>query len=219
MHVLVIGATGGVGQLLVELVLRESHTVVIYARTPSKLPEALTSNPSVTVVKGELTDREALKGALSGVHAVVSALGPSTKKGPLHPSGTPLAKAYALLLGVMHEQGVKRIILLGTASMKDPHDKFNLEFWVLVNGVALFAHSAYKDVVAIGETIRADNEVLWTIGRVPILNDKQDETFVAGYVGDGHTKPWLSRRAFAAFVAGELSRNEWVRKQPLISAP
>ena len=160
MHVLVLGATGGVGDcvalfflryadplaglLLIEYLLRDSHTVVVYARTPSKLPENITSNPSVTVVKGELTDKEALKGALAGVHAIVSALGPSVKKGPLHPAGTPLAKAYALLLEVMREMGVKRLILLGTSSMKDPHDKFNLQFWVLVNGVALFARNAYK---------------------------------------------------------------------------
>jgi putative NADH-flavin reductase len=124
--------------------LRESHTVVIYARTPSKLPESITSNPRVTVVKGELSDREALKTALTGVDAVISALGPAVKSGPLHPAGTPLAKAYALILEVMRELSVRRIILLGTASMKDPNDKFSLEFWTLVNGVALFAHNAYK---------------------------------------------------------------------------
>ncbi|KAF8488907.1 NAD-P-binding protein [Gautieria morchelliformis] len=200
MHVLVLGATGEVGLLLIEYMLRDSHTVVIYARTPSKLPDRLTSNPSVTVVKGELNERDALKSSLTGVHAVVSALGPSVKKGPLHPAGTPIAKGYALLLEVMREMGIKRLILLGTASMKDPHDKFDLQFWVLVNGVALFAHNAYKDVVAIGETVRADKEVMWTIGRVPLLTDKQKDNFNAGYIGDHRTTAWLPRRAFAAFL-------------------
>ena len=252
MRVLIIGATGGVGTYssslsvvsidlnpisglqLIDYMLRESHTVVIYARTPSKLPESITSNPSVKVVKGELGDREALKGALTGVDAVLSALGPSVKKGPLHPSGTPLAKAYVLILEVMKEVNVKRLILLGTASMKDPNDKFNLEFWVLVNGVAAFAHNAYKvnindissilltasqDVVAIGETVRADHDILWTIVRVPILTDKDEDRFVAGYVGDKKTKAWLPRKGFAAFVAQELKSNEWVQKQPLLSTP
>jgi len=219
MHVLIIGATGSVGIQLIEYALRDSHTVVVYARTPSKLPESITSNPSVTVVKGELGDKEALKGALAGVHAVLSALGPSVKRGPLHPSGTPLAKAYMLLLEVMHEASVRRLILLGTTSMKDDHDKFDLEFWVLVNGVAVFARNAYKDVVAIGETVRADQEILWTIARVPILTDKENEEFVAGYVGDHRTKAWLTRKAFAAFVVQELVKNEWIRKQPLISSP
>ena len=157
-----MGATGGVGECnihldsllfshkrllgiqLIEYALGYSHNVVVYARSPSKLPEHIMSNSLVTVVKGELEDKETLKGALTGVEAVLSALGPSVKKGPLHPSGTPLAKAYVVLLELMREVGVKRIILLGTTSMKDDYDKFNLEFWMLINGVHLFARNAYK---------------------------------------------------------------------------
>jgi len=185
MHVLVLGGTGSVGIQLIDCALQDNaHTVTIYARTPSKLPERITSNPAVNVVKGELADRASLKEALTGVHAVISALGPAVKKGPLHPSGTPLAKAYALLLEVMREVNVKRLILLGTTSMKDPNDKFDVHFWVLVNGVAVFAHNAYKDVVAIGETVRGDPDVLYTIARVPILTNKETEDYVAGYVGD-----------------------------------
>jgi hypothetical protein len=74
-------------------------------------------------------------------------------------------------------------------------------------------------VVAIGETVRADPDALWTIGRVPILTDKMDDRFIAGYVGDKHTKAWLPRRSFGAFVTEELSKNLWIRKQPLISSP
>jgi len=220
MRVLVLGGTGAIGQLLIEELLTHSHAVVIYARSPQKLPESIIGNPNVSVVKGELMDSVALSQALSsGVHAVVSALGPAVKSGPLHPSGTPLAKAYALLISLMNKHSVKRLIALGTASNKDEHDKFNLEFWVLVNGVATFAHSAYKDVVAIGNTIRADEELIWTIARVPVLTDGKGKEFVAGYVGDGKTRPWLHRNGFAAFVVQELSLNEWARKAPLISVP
>ena len=73
-------------------------------------------------------------------------------------------------------------------------------------------------MVAIGETVRADTEVMWTIGRVPLLTDKLEEKFVAGYVGDGQTTAWLPRRAFAEFVVEELSKNEWIQKQPLVSS-
>lgn len=75
-----------------------------------------------------------------------------------------------------------------------------------------------QDVVAIGETVRADTEAMWTIGRVPLLTDKLEDKFMAGYIGDGKTTAWLPRRAFALFVAEELSKNEWIRKQPLVSS-
>lgn len=221
MHVLVLGGTGPCGLQLIEQALTLNHTVVVYARSPQKLPQTISSNPSVTVTVGELMDEEKLSAAMEGVHAVLSALGPAVKNGPFHPSDTPLARAYALLIKVMKARNVKRLIALGTASMKDEHDKFSLEFSVLVGGVAIFAHNAYKDVVAIGETIRAapPEELVWTIARVPLLTEKPETDVIAGYVGDGKTRTKLSRAAFAAFVLRELEENEWCGKAPLISSP
>ena len=90
----------------------------------------------------------------------------------------------------------------------------------LVAGVALFAHNAYKDVVAIGQTIRAQPDTLqWTIARVPILTSHATKEVVAGYIGDGKVNTTLSRAGFAAFCVQQLSSNEWVNKAPLVSTP
>lgn len=159
------------------------------------------------------------------MHAVLSALGPTTdvKKAPFYPSNTPLASAYTHVIRIMHEMGVKRLIALGTASIKDPNDKFSLPFWVLVNGVKTVAYNSYKDVVAIGETIRSTSgngeELVWTIARVPLLTSSDSKDSIAGYVGDGKITTSLSRAAFAAFMVTELEKNQWARKAPLISAP
>ncbi|GBE78488.1 NAD-P-binding protein [Sparassis latifolia] len=220
MHLLVLGATGPCGVQLIQEALSTSHSVVIYARSPQKLPDSITSHSSVFVVKGELGNVELLSQAMAGVDAVLSALGPAVKSGPFHPSDTPLARAYAAIIDVMKKCGVKRLIALGTASIKDDRDKFSLEFVALVSGVALFARSAYKDVVAIGETIRAQGDGLeWTIARVPILTQNEKRDVLAGYIGDGTTKTTLARAGFAAFVINEVEKNEWCGKAPLISSP
>ena len=220
MHLLILGGTGACGIQLIQQALALDHTVVVYARSPQKLPESITSSPGVTIALGGLTDADKLSAALEGVHAVLSALGPAVKSGPFHPGNTPLANAYALLLDLMRQRDVKRLIALGTASMTDEHDKFSLEFAVLVTGVAVFAHNAYKDVVAIGKNIRAaDRDVMWTIARVPLLTEKEDTAVLAGYIGDGKTRTRLSRAAFAAFVLQELEENKWCRQAPLISSP
>ncbi|KAI0374569.1 NAD-P-binding protein [Pilatotrama ljubarskyi] len=220
MHLFILGGTGPCGLQLIEQALALDHTLVVYVRSPQKLPEWIRTNPAVTVVEGQLTEAEKLSEAMNGVHAVLSALGPAVKNGPFHPSNTPLAHAYSILIDVMKKRDVKRLILLGTASMKDEHDKFSIQFAVLVSGVALFAHNAYKDVVAIGEKVRASgDDLVWTIARVPLLTDKPDKAFVAGYVGDGKVGTKLSRAAFAAFVLKELESNQWCRKAPLISSP
>lgn len=220
MHLLILGGTGPSGLQIIHQALALGHTLVVYVRSPQKLPESVSSSPSVTVVVGGLTDADKLSAALEGVHAVLTALGPAVKNGPFHPGNTPLANGYALLLDLMKQRDVKRIIALGTASMTDEHDKFSLEFSVLVTGVAVFAHNAYKDVVAIGKNIRAaDLDVMWTIARVPLLTEKESKEYVAGYIGDGKTKTRLSRAAWAAFVLKELEENQWCRQAPLISSP
>ncbi|THG93413.1 hypothetical protein EW145_g8382, partial [Phellinidium pouzarii] len=84
MHVLVLGGTGGIGPLLIRELLVAEHTVVVYARSPQKVPSDISSNPSVTIVKGDLTDAGAMSSALAGVHAVVSVLGPAVSSGPLY---------------------------------------------------------------------------------------------------------------------------------------
>ena len=221
MRVLILGATGGIGLLLIERALAASHTVVVYARSPQKLPEHYADNPNVVLRKGELTDEAALLQALDGVDAVLSALGPAVSRGPLHPSGEPLAHGYALVIRAMKQIGVRRLIALGTPSITDPADKFSLKMSSIVTGVATLAPNAYKDVVAIGKTVREDGgeELDWTIGRVPLLTSSQSEEYITGYVGDGRTGIHLSRAAFAVFVLDELERREWVRKAPLVCTP
>ncbi|EPS93806.1 NAD-binding protein [Fomitopsis schrenkii] len=215
MHLLILGGTGPTGLKVVEEALAASHTLVIYARSPGKVPDAIATDPAVTVVEGQLTDAEALTRAMQGVDAVLSALGP----GPFHPSDTPLAHAYSLIIDVMKRQGVRRLIALGTPSMKDEHDQFSIVFSALISGVALFAHNAYNDIVAIARVIRTEGtELEWTIARVPILNDSDNKEVVAGYVGDGKTKTTLARAGFSYFVVSELQSSDWCRKSPLISS-
>lgn len=198
----------------------QTLTLVLYVRSPEKLPDDISSHPDVVVIKGQLTDTDALSKAMEGVDAVISTLGPAVQRGPFHPGDTPLAKAYRLLIELMHTHNVTRLIALGTASIRDPNDKFSYQFWTLINGVALLARNAYKDVVAIGKVIRDDgNDLDWTVVRVPVLTNQENKDVVAGYVGDGKVKTSLSRAALAYFMIEELQHGEWIKKAPLISHP
>lgn len=220
MRVLVLGATGPCGILIIREALAVNHTVVVYARSPQKLPEDISSHSSIIVIQGELTDADALSKAMEGVDAVLSALGPPTTQGIFYPSNTPIAHGYAIVLQTMKQHGVKRLIALGTASIVDEHDKFDIKFRALIAGVYLFAHNAYKDIVAVGDAIRhQEGDLEWTIVRVPILTNSENTEVVAGYVGDGKTGTMLSRPGFASFVLKELAQNEWSKKAPLLSAP
>lgn len=119
----------------------------------------------------------------------------------------------------MAAHNVKRLICLGTASIKDPNDKFNAAFWAMVNTVKVLAYNAYKDMVAIGETVRAEKEVIWTIVRVPVLTSGDNSGPInVGYIGDKNVGTSLNKAAYAAFVVRELEKNDWARKAPMISS-
>jgi len=220
-RILILGATGPTGILLIRQALQKykSCSLILYARSPQKIPDDLANNPSIVIVQGELQDTDKLAEAMEGVEVVLSALGPSVKRGPFHPSDTPIALAYLYIIDLMLQHGVKRLICLGTASIEDPQDKSNLAFSIIVKTVKTLARNAYNDVVAIGDVVRTSGADLdWTIVRVPFLRDGDSSNVVAGYVGDGKTSTSLTRLGFAVFVVGEIENREWVQKAPLLSS-
>jgi hypothetical protein len=121
----------------------------------------------------------------------------------------------------MRRQGVKRLIVLGTPSIKDEqNDKSSMVYSAMVTAVAYGASSAYRDIVAVGEVIRACEDIDWTIVRVPVLKNERNREVRAGYIGDdgagaGYT---LARLGFAVFVLRELEKGEWMKQAPLITS-
>ncbi|KAF8467461.1 NAD(P)-binding protein [Russula ochroleuca] len=217
MRVVILGGTGPSGILLIEEALASKHVVVIYARNPQKLPAHLSEHADVTIVKGELEDSKALDTALAGADAVLSALGPTFG----NPSGTPIARGYSAVLDAMRRSGVKRLIALGTPSIKDEqHDKFSAAYAAMVAAVSFGARSAYKDIVAVGEVIRACEDIDWTIVRVPVLTNGRNREVQVGYIGDNGAGAGysLARLGFAVFVLRELEKGEWIKQAPLITS-
>jgi len=72
MTVLVVGATGSIGRLVVEEALRQGHAVRALVRTPGK---ARRLPPEAQVVPGDVTRPDTLPGAVDGVDAIVFTLG------------------------------------------------------------------------------------------------------------------------------------------------
>lgn len=78
MRVTVFGASGKIGSLVVDDLLTRGHGVTAYVRDPGKLN---ISHPNLITVVGELSDADRIRQAVRGADAVISALGPSLKRG------------------------------------------------------------------------------------------------------------------------------------------
>ena len=72
MKIVVFGATGKTGSLLIEQALAKGHQVTAYVRNPQSIK---IENPNLKIVVGNLSETLKLKDALVGAEACFSTLG------------------------------------------------------------------------------------------------------------------------------------------------
>jgi putative NADH-flavin reductase len=204
----IFGGTGATGLLAVEQALAEGHTVVAFARTPSKLPRHERLSP----VEGQLDDVEKVSASVAGSDAVLSLLGPGTKSADV----PPLVAGTRNIVAAMSEHGVRRLVATGTPSMSDPADDNDWKVGLLVKLIKTFQPAAYKALVEIGQIVR-ESELDWTIVRFPFLaNGPGTDRVKARYVGQkGGLR--LSRANAAAFVLQQATDTTYLHKAPFIS--
>jgi putative NADH-flavin reductase len=78
MKIAVVGATGATGRRVVKHALAQGHFVTAVARHP----ERLSSADRLSFVRGDVLSPGGLTGALDGVEAVISCIGPEKNLSP-----------------------------------------------------------------------------------------------------------------------------------------
>lgn len=221
MRLLIFGATGAMGVTLAReyLYVYPSCTLVLYMRESAKLPPDLAQNPCVIPIRGELHEIHNLSKAMEGVNAVITALGPTGRKGPFYPSNTPIADAYLRIMATMRVHGVRRLIALTTPTVRDPADQFSLPLSFLRQAFATLTPNVVKDIRAVGTAVRTQPHLDWTLIRLALHSSSGSGNYetVAGYMGDGKTRAVSSREGAAAFIIQELEKRQWVGKSPILS--
>ena len=119
MTVLVVGATGSIGRLVVDEALRQGHVVRALVRTTNKARQV---NAQAQVIIGDVTRPDTLRDAVDGVDAIVFTLGSN---------GLGKAGAEAVdyggvrnVLGALDSQNV-RIALMTSIGVTDRAGSFN----------------------------------------------------------------------------------------------
>ena len=105
MKVLLYGATGKSGAVILKELVDRGHAVVAAARKPENVAKL----PNVTAVQDDLTDIAVTTAIVKGADAVVSALGP-----PPEDTDALLAPS-ALLVSAIEQAGGPRLIVVGGA--------------------------------------------------------------------------------------------------------
>jgi nucleoside-diphosphate-sugar epimerase len=211
MRVTVLGGTGKIGRHVVEQLLAAGHQVVALVRTPAKLS---IEHPGLTVRAGQLSDAEAVRTAVTGSDAVISALGPTLNRGA---RGTPVTDGTRTVITAMRQAGVPRFIGLATPSVPDPRDRPTLKAKVLPVLAGLMFPNALAELRGMTAVVTG-SDLEWTLARITNPTDKPSAgTVRAGFLGIDAVGSAMSRADIAAFLVAQLTDDTYRRAAPAIS--
>ena len=205
MELTVLGATGRTGRLVVAEALRRGHAVTAPVRDPatSSLP------PEVVVRRGDVRDREALRTAVAGADAVVSALGPRAGDTTLH------RDVAAALVGVLHEAGPRRFVGVSGAGIAVPGDAKSARDRLISALIRRFGGTAVADK-AHEHAVWAASGLDWTLVRPPRLTDAPATGRVEHHAHRSPRATAIGRADLAAFLLDCAEQGLHVGAAPLV---
>jgi putative NADH-flavin reductase len=196
--VVVFGASGRTGRLVVEQALAKRHAVTAFVRNPASVAEA---PPTLRVVVGDALDESAVEAVVTGQDAVVSTIGPNSNR----PDNVGSAST-ASIVNAMKRQGVRRLLCISSAD--DIDSGFLFERMVK----PLFLRHVFADKVA-QELVIYKSGLDWTIVRPPILRDGPRTGAYRLAIGVTPKAGWrVSRADVADFIVRELGRKDYVHQ-------
>ena len=213
MKVCVVGASGKLGQYMVQHALNRGYEVVGVCRAES-VGKLDAFKGCITVIPGATNDREVIKSAVAGCDGVLTVLAPMG----VHQYSSGTAQAV-----LDHARpGARLVFSCGWHITRDGQDVYSWKIKVLVNVVGRLARLAR--MVDLDDQVEACRRVFasdtrWTVVRGSDLEEgeRQGLPVWSRHVGDPILKSSITRRVdFALFMVEALENDELVHEAPAI---
>jgi putative NADH-flavin reductase len=198
MRLTLLGATGGIGRLLLPLALEQGHEVIAFARSPQKIT---LRSPQLRVIEGNLFDARQMSDAVRGSDVVLSAFGPIIVR-PTH-QRRDFGRA---LVDALRSAGVKRFLHVSSAFV---FNDGGLVVKVMANTVFRNVTVDHRD----SERELTQPDLAWTILRPPRLTNGPVTDRIR--VASGHLPKngfTISRADVAAFMLQEAASPQYIRQ-------
>ena len=206
--ILVLGATGGTGRRIVSQAIAFGHEVTALVRSPEKASDL----KGARLIAADVRDEKALREALKGQDAVVSALG--TPASPFR-EVTLLSTATRALVDAMKAEHVSRLICITGLGAGDSAGHGGFVFDNLI--FPLLLRKVYADKNR-QEAIVRESGLDWVLVRPSILNDKPGRDTIRAFTDvSGFHGGTISRDDVARFVLDQLRGDAWLHRSPLIT--
>ena len=208
MHVLIIGASKGIGLETTRQALDAGHDVRALARSATAIA---ISNPSLEKMRGNALKTEDVEAALVGVDVVIQTLGVGL--GELFRPVHLFSDATRVLIQAMKIQGVKHLICVTGFGAGDSRASISclqrLPFQIV------FAR-AYDDK-SLQEQLIKESELDWTIARPGVLTSGPR---TGHYQILSEASQWrngiISRADVAEFLVRQIGDQTYIRKAPVL---
>jgi putative NADH-flavin reductase len=196
-NIVVFGANGRTGRLVVTQAVQRGHAVTAFVRDASKqwFPDA------VEVRQADPHDADAVADVLLGQEAVVSALGPVAGV-----TETEISDATGTIVRAMASVGVRRLVIAANAKIFSD-DEVTGEF-------ANVAAEHRRDLAIV-----RDSGLDWTVIATPSLSDEHaGATYVAVVDGKAPGRS-VTREGFAAALLDALEHEDWIGHAVGVASP
>ncbi len=199
MKVVIFGASGKTGRLVVERALAEGHEVTVLVRDASKI-----QNGKVRVLTGDATKPSDVLNAVQGQDAVIESIGGTTP----YKSTTLETSSITNIVNAMKSKGVKRLVVvsmmgLGQSNTQSP-------WWYRYLLMKTFLRGSTRDK-SNKEAVVKNSGLDYIIARPPILKD-DPATGSTKVIGLGVTGHAITRADLATFLVAQLKSDDHLRK-------
>ncbi len=216
MKILIIGATGGTGRLIVEEALKQGYDLNVLVRDKNKMPF---NSKSIKVYQGTSASRTDLAAAMQGCDLIISALGIArASDAPWSKLITPkkfITESMKNVIAEAGQQNLKRLITISAWGAGET--KKEIPFWLrwLINHTNLGPVYAEHESQ---EKLLANSNLNWTAVRPVALNDsKKIKTLKMSFNNTPKPSLYISRQSVAKFMVDIVKSDKYDRRSPTIS--
>ncbi|MDI6855062.1 MAG: SDR family oxidoreductase [Deltaproteobacteria bacterium] len=208
MHLLIIGATRGIGLQLLKQALAAGHAVTVPARRPRKITER---HDNLRVLQGDILDEDSVDLAVAGQEAVCLTIGVKVTLKPV----SVFSAGTANVLAAMQRHRVRRLVCVTGIGAGDSRGHGGFLYDRIFQPLLLKTIYADKDRQ---EALIRAGDTAWTIvrparltngpltGKYRVLTDLR-----------GITAGRISRADVAHFILTELAANRYLNQTPLLT--
>lgn len=212
MKVVIFGATGLSGKVILKEALSKNHQVTILVRNANAVS---IQNKNLTVVEGSVLDRNAVNAVLQNKDAVIQCLGVGGK-GDGKPT-TFVSDANKIIMDEMEKTNVKRLIAMSNIGAGD---SYTFTPWILRKVVIPYFMKWLQVIVDDKnrmEPMIMNSNLDWTIVRSAGMMDKPAKGKVTATLDGKGLKFTITLADLAKFMVDQLEDKKFIKQTPSVS--